>query len=128
MSTTPVAPASLNLPPQVQRTAELLFDRKAKDVVVLDLRGISTATDFFLVATGTSDTHVASIADHVVDENRTGGLKPVNVEGARGGRWILLDYFDFVVHVFHPAAREFYQLERLWGDAPAHRLEPAQAA
>lgn len=127
MSTTPVAPASLDLPPQVKHTADLLFDRKAKDVIVLDLRGISSATDFFLIATGTSDTHVASIADHVVEENRGSGLRPVNVEGARGGRWILVDYFDFVVHVFHPAAREFYQLEHLWGDAPAHVLDPEAA-
>ncbi|HEU0299649.1 MAG TPA: ribosome silencing factor [Longimicrobium sp.] len=117
-----------NLPDEVARAVDLLHDRKALDVVLMDLRNISTATDFFLIATGTSDTHVAAIADHVVDELKQSGTRPLNVEGERGGRWILIDYFSFVVHVFHPAAREFYQLERLWGDAPAHRLEPAQAA
>ncbi|HEY0153635.1 MAG TPA: ribosome silencing factor [Longimicrobium sp.] len=128
MSTTPVTPQSLDLPPEVARAAEHMFDRKAQDVTLLDLRGISTATDFFLIATGTSDTHVSAISDHVVEELRAGGTRPLNVEGARGGRWILIDYFSFVVHVFHPAAREFYQLERLWGDAPTHVLVPAEGA
>jgi ribosome-associated protein len=123
-----VTPQSLDLPPEVARAAELLFDRKAQEVTLLDLRGISTATDFFLIATGTSDTHVSSISDHVVEELRATGTRPLNVEGSRGGRWVLIDYFSFVVHVFHPAAREFYQLERLWGDAPAHVLAPAEGA
>jgi ribosome-associated protein len=122
MSDTAVTPQSLDLPPEVARAADLLFDRKALDVTLLDLRKISSATDFFLIATGNSDTHVAAIADHVVDALKTTGTRPLNVEGERGGRWILIDYFSFVVHVFHPAAREFYQLERLWGDAPTHQL------
>jgi ribosome-associated protein len=116
-----------DLPQEVARAVELLFDRKANDVVLMDLRNISSATDFFLIASGTSDTHVASIADHVVDELKQSGTRPLNVEGQRGGRWILVDYFSFVVHVFHPAAREFYQLERLWGDAPLHRMQPQTA-
>jgi ribosome-associated protein len=128
MSTTAVTPQSLDLPPEVARAADLLFDRKAVDVTLLDLRGISSATDYFLVATGTSDTHVSAISDHVVEELRTMGTRPLNVEGSRGGRWTLIDYFSFVVHVFHPAAREFYQLERLWGDAPTHVLVPAEGA
>ncbi len=70
MSATPVTPHSLDLPPEVARAAEHLFDRKAQDVTLLDLRGISTATDFFLIATGTSDTHVSAISDHVVEELR----------------------------------------------------------
>ena len=123
MSITPVAPSSLDLPKDVARAADLLFDRKALDVTLLDLRKISSATDYFLIATGTSDTHVTAIADNLVDELKKEGTRPINVEGAREGRWVLIDYFDFVVHVFHPAAREFYQLERLWGDAPTHALE-----
>jgi ribosome-associated protein len=128
MSTTPVAPAALDVPGEVKRAAELLLDRKASDVSLLDLRGISSATDFFLIATGRSDTHVSAIADHVLDELRHEGARPVGVEGARSGRWVLLDYVDFVVHVFHPAAREFYQLERLWGDAPLHLVESGDPA
>jgi ribosome-associated protein len=115
------------LPADVQRAVELLLDRKATDVTLLDLRKLSSATDFFLIATGRSDTHVSAIADHVVDELKNEGVRPAGVEGMRGGRWVLVDYVDFVVHVFHPAAREFYQLERLWGDAPTHVFEPQEA-
>ncbi len=116
-----------DLPSEVARAVDLLYDRKANEVVLMDLRTVSTATDFFLIASGTSDTHVASIADHVVEELKKEGNRPLNVEGERGGRWILIDYFSFVVHVFHPAARDFYQLERLWGDAPTVRMEPQTA-
>ena len=112
-----------DIPAEVTRAAELLLDRKAEEVTLLDLRGISTATDYFIIATGRSDTHVSSIADHMVDELKKEGVRPVGVEGLRGGRWVLVDYVDFVIHVFHPAAREFYQLERLWGDAPVRVLE-----
>jgi ribosome-associated protein len=123
MNQPPVAPADLDLPPEVARALEILLDRKATDVSLLDLRGISTATDFFIVASGRSDTHVSAVADHVVTEMKEEGSRAVGVEGMRGGRWVLLDYVDFVVHVFHPAAREFYQLERLWGDAPLHTID-----
>jgi ribosome-associated protein len=117
-----------DLPHEVARAAELLLDRKAFDVTLLDLRKVSTATDFFLIATGRSDTHVSAIADHLVDELKKEGVRPSGVEGMRGGRWVLADYVDFVVHVFHPAAREFYQLERLWGDAPTRALDPQESA
>jgi ribosome-associated protein len=117
-----------DLPREVARAIELLFDRKAVDVTLLDLRKVSTATDFFLIATGRSDTHVSSIGDHLVDELKKEGVRPSGVEGMRGGRWVLADYVDFVVHIFHPAAREFYQLERLWGDAPVRVFEPQQTA
>jgi ribosome-associated protein len=105
-------------PAEVVRAAELALERKAQDVVVLDLRGISTATDFFVIATGRSDVQVKAIADHVVDELKKESVRPEHSEGLRGARWVLLDYVDFVVHVFHPEARAFYQLENLWGDAP----------
>lgn len=116
------------LPAEVSRAAELMHDRKATDVTLLDLRRVSGATDYFLIATGRSDTHVTAIADHVIDELKKEGTRPAGIEGLRGGRWVLVDYVDFVVHVFHPAAREFYQLERLWGDAPLRTLEPENAA
>ena len=110
------------LPAVVRRAAQLTLERKAGDVVVLDLRGISPATDFFLLATGTSDRQVRSISDHVTRELRTGGTRPAHTEGAREARWVLIDYIDFVVHVFHPDVRSFYQLEALWGDAPRHEF------
>ena len=105
-------------PTPVRRAADLALERKAHDVIVLDLRGISTATDYFVVAGGTSDVQVKAIAEHVVDELKKDGVRPDHVEGLRGGRWVLIDYVDFVVHVFHPQTRDFYQLENLWGDAP----------
>jgi ribosome-associated protein len=109
------------LPSEVAAAMEAAVDRKGRDALVLDLRGLSTATDFFLLVTGTSDIHVRSVAEHLIDELKKTGVRPNHVEGLRAGRWVLIDYIDFVVHVFHPAAREFYQLEHLWGDAA--RLE-----
>jgi ribosome-associated protein len=110
--------AASDLPTTVHRAAELALELKAQDVVVLDLRGISSATDFFVLASGTSDVQVRAVAEHITEELKKDGSRPDHVEGLRGGRWVLLDYIDFVVHVFHPQAREFYQLETLWGDAP----------
>ena len=107
----------------VIRAAELALERKALEVMALDLRGINTATDAFVLASGTSDIQVRSVADHVVDELKKEGVRPDHVEGREGGRWVLIDYIDFVVHVFHPQARGFYQLETLWGDAPTRHFE-----
>jgi ribosome-associated protein len=115
-------------PAVIARVGELALERKAQDVVALDLRGISSATDFFVVATGTSDMQVRAVAEHIVEELKKEGERPDHVEGMDGGRWVLLDYVDFVVHVFHPEARDFYQLETLWGDAPReHFADPDPA-
>jgi ribosome-associated protein len=116
-----VAAVPEELPDLVRRAGELALERKAQDVVVLDLTGISSATDYFLLATGNSDVQVKAIAEHILEELKKSGDRPEHIEGMEGGRWVLLDYIDYVVHVFHPQAREFYQLESLWGDAP--RLE-----
>ena len=113
---------------QARRAASLCLDLKANDVVLLDLRPLSDATDYFLIAGGTSDTHVRAIAAHVMDELRKEGVRPHHVEGLEQGRWVLVDYVDFVVHVFHPAMRVYYQLERLWGDATGVRLDARGAA
>ncbi len=106
------------LPQEIGRSVELVLERKAHEVAVLDLRGISSATDYFVLASGNSDVQVKAIAEHVVDELKKQGVRPQHLEGMNGGRWVLIDYIDFVVHVFHPQARAFYQLENLWGDAP----------
>ncbi len=102
---------------QAQRAANLCLDLKARDVLLLNLKPVSDMTDFFVIASGTSDTHVRSVAEHVMEELRKEGSRPAHVEGLQQGRWVLLDYVDFVVHVFHPTLRQFYQLERLWADA-----------
>jgi len=117
LSTRSLSPAEVPAP--VLGAAQLCLERKAHGVLVLDLRGLSTATDWFVVASGRSDVQVKAIADHVLEIlAKDQDLEPGHVEGQRGGRWVLLDYIDFVVHVFHPHARDFYQLENLWGDAP----------
>lgn len=108
------APASLAA---AQRAAALCLDLKAADVVMLDLTRLSDATDYFVIASGSSDTHVRAIAEHVLEQLKKEGVRAHHVEGLPQGRWVLLDYIDFVVHVFHPTLRNFYQLERLWGDA-----------
>jgi ribosome-associated protein len=102
---------------------EACVARKAVDGVVLDLRTLSDAADFFVVVSGTSDTHVRAIAEHVLEALEQRGMKAHHIEGLASGRWVLLDFFDFVVHVFHPSLREFYQLEGLWSDAPQQRME-----
>lgn len=104
------------------RAAQLCVDGKANDVVVLDLTRVTDMTDFFVIASGTSDTHVRAVAEQVRDSLARKGVRAHHVEGLTQGRWVLLDYVDFVVHVFHPALRQFYQLERLWGDAEIVRI------
>ena len=119
-----VSPDRLELPDEVERAGQLALERKAGDVVALDLRGISTATDYFLIGSGNSDIQVRAIAEHVMEElEKERGVRPGHVEGMEGGRWVLLDYFDFVFHIFHPQARQFYQLETLWGDAPRREMQ-----
>jgi len=116
--------SSEDLPREVTQAAELALDRKADAVMALDLRGVSSATDFFVLATGNSDIQVRAIAEHIMGQLAKDGLRPLHVEGLDRARWVLLDFVDFVVHVFHPMAREFYQLEMLWGDAPTQVFAP----
>jgi ribosome-associated protein len=97
---------------------EALDDAKAKDVTVLKVGDVTDMTDFFVVATGTSDTHVRSTADRIVEAARKYGTRAMHVEGTETGKWVVIDFVDIVVHLFVPTLREFYQLERLWSDAP----------
>jgi ribosome-associated protein len=110
-----------------QRAAAICLENKANDVVLLDLADVTDMTDFFVIASGTSDTHVRALAEHVIEGLRKDGMRVHHVEGLPQGRWVLLDYVHFVVHLFHPALREFYQLERLWSDAQVVAVE-AQGA
>jgi ribosome-associated protein len=93
------------------------LDKKAEDLIVLDLTKASAFTDFFVICTGTNRRQVQAIADAVHESLTKRGSKPALTEGYERGEWILIDYFDFIVHVFMPATREFYSLEKLWGDA-----------
>ena len=98
--------------------AEAALDRRANNVVVLDLRGLSSVADFFVVCSGNSDTHVEGIANIIREKLDEHSVKLWHREGGRRASWILLDYIDVIVHIFTEDAREFYGLERLWGDAP----------
>ena len=101
-----------------RRAAEACLEKKATDPVVLDLRELEAVSDFFVVVSAASEVQVKAIADHVEERLREErGARPWHVEGREGRRWVLLDYVDLVVHVFHEKTREYYLLERLWGDA-----------
>ena len=97
--------------------ARLTLTKRAEDVMILDLRKLDGVCDFFVIATGHSEVQVKAIADAVEDGLRVEGQRPWHTEGYEARRWILLDYVDVVVHVFHARAREYYLLDKLWGDA-----------
>ncbi|MBP8303035.1 MAG: ribosome silencing factor [Phycisphaerae bacterium] len=103
--------------------ARLARDRHCTDVVVLDLHGLSPATDFFVIATGTSDRQMRSLADEISQEGRDTGFGRFGKAGYEQAHWILLDYIDVVVHLFSGEYRQYYDLEMLWGDAKRVALD-----
>lgn len=105
-------------PERLQPFIDAAHNLKAVDLVALDLRALTSFTDFFLVCSGTSDRHAQSIADDIYRQRKALGELPVSYEGHDTGQWILLDYGDVVAHIFQADAREFYQIEQLWADAP----------
>lgn len=94
-----------------------LDDKKGHDIKVLDVQGLTSIADYFILATGTSTKHASSLADAVEEELSKQGFEPSHKEGHRTGEWILLDYLDVIVHVFTADTREFYKLEKMWKDA-----------
>ena len=104
--------------------ARALLDRKVIDLVILEVTNLSSFADYFLICSGNSDRQVQAIASHIEEKMSKQGIYPLGVEGKREGRWILLDYGDVIVHVFYQPAREFYDLERLWSEAPRVELPP----
>jgi ribosome-associated protein len=103
---------------RVREAVSAADDRKAIDLKVLHLQKISDFTDYFLICSGSSERQVQAIADGVQEKLRSERVRPLHIEGYNRGQWVLLDYGDFVVHVFQEEPRHFYSLERLWGDAP----------
>jgi len=103
--------------PQLREAVYAALDRKALNLNLLNLKGISSFTDFFLICTGTSSRHMHAISEAILERLEERGVKVGHIEGYNDSEWILLDYLDFVVHIFSEKAREFYELERLWKNA-----------
>jgi len=117
MTTRPRPPHAIPGPQLLRAAAEAAAGKKAADLVGLDLSGLDGVADYFLICSGSSEPQVKAIAEAVEERLRAIGARPWHVEGREGRRWVLLDYVDLVVHVFHEKTREYYLLERLWGDA-----------
>jgi len=112
-------PESLpDIPARVRRAVAAAAGRKAMDLRVLDLADVSDFTDYFLVMSGTSERQVQALAEAIDETLRSVKVRPLHTEGERQGTWVLMDYGDFVIHIFQDETRRFYGLERLWGDAP----------
>lgn len=105
------------------KAAALALTKKAENIVAMDLRGLTASCDFFVICEGSSGVHVKAIADAIVDGLTEVGEKPWHREGYESRHWILLDFVNVVVHVFDRETREYYQLERLWGDAATEKVE-----
>jgi ribosome-associated protein len=103
-----------------------LEGKKAKDLRVINIQDLTTVATYFVICSGTSTTHIKTLADEVEFRLREKGVSPLRVEGYNHGRWILIDYGDIVVHVFHEEDREFYNLERLWQDGKAIPVNNAE--
>jgi ribosome-associated protein len=104
---------------KARRAARAALDKKAIDLTVLDVQGVSSVTDYFLVCSGRSAPHVKTIADAIREELKEDGVRPLHAEGQAESGWVLLDYGDVLMHVFLEDTRAYYALERLWGDAPS---------
>lgn len=98
---------------------DALDDVKAKDIVKLDVRNMTTVTDYMVVASGTSNRHVKALVDNVAEKAKASGHRPIGIEGEEGGEWVLLDLQDMLVHVMLPKVRDFYNLEKLWSIRPS---------
>jgi len=117
MKTTEKHPKQPHLPAQIERALRAAEDKKANDLLLLDLRKAAGFTDYFLICSGGNARQIRAIADGIVDAVAVDGAKPAHIEGYDRSEWVLLDYFDFVVHIFAAETRAFYGLERLWGNA-----------
>jgi ribosome-associated protein len=106
-----------------QQAGRAALEKKAVGLAVLDVQGVSTVTDYFLLCSGKSTTHVRTISDAIRQELKADGIRPLHTEGQPESGWVLLDYGDVLVHVFLEDTRAYYALERLWGDAPSVPIE-----
>ena len=108
-----------------EAAAQAALEKKAEDVILLDIGKVSSLTGHFVIATGTNTRQTQAIADGIRDDLRERGLRPLGVEGMNQGEWILMDYGDFLIHIFTPEKRAVYDLERLWSNAPRKSVSEA---
>lgn len=106
------------------QTARVAADNKSLDVAVLDLRGLSSLADFFVIGTGTSNRQMHAVLDHIRKLARAQGRRPYNIADSSSARWILADYIDVIIHLFDAEHRDYYDLDNLWGDAPRVEWQP----
>jgi ribosome-associated protein len=116
--------ASFTAKALARRCCDLAYDKKAEDVIIIDLRKLNAPTDYFVICSASSDRQVKAIADNIKEGIARHGYKPWHIEGYTARKWVLIDYVDVVVHVFHSETRAFYSLETLWGDAPVEEVKP----
>lgn len=107
----------------INHIGELLLDKQAEEIIVLDVKKLTSVTDFVIICTSKSTTQSKAIIDHVRQEMKDSDAIPLSIEGYENLNWVLMDYANVVIHVFLPEYREFYDLERLWGDAESYKIE-----
>ncbi|MDD3581253.1 MAG: ribosome silencing factor [Desulfobacca sp.] len=120
----PLEPKKATAANKVQFCAQSLAEKKAQDLVILDVRKLSSFADYFIICSGSSRRQVVALAQHLEETLARRGIKPLGIEGLAEGQWVLLDYNEIIVHIFYQPVREFYDLEGLWADAPRQLLEP----
>jgi ribosome-associated protein len=111
-----------SFPIAVRKAIKAILDKKGENLLVLDLKDITTFTDYFLIVHGNSHRQNLSILENIEKELKEIKLRPIGIEGEKRGEWILLDYGSFIIHIFSPQAREYYSLEKLWGDAKIYEF------
>lgn len=109
----------------VKKAARAAQTKKAEDIIILSLKELTSVTDYFIICSGAVDVHVKAIADEIKKELKR-DIKPWHIEGYQHLHWVLMDYVDFVVHIFQKETRDYYNIERLWADAPLERISPEE--
>ncbi len=117
-----MAKKDLNTRQKILLVVNAALEKKAKNIVILNIKNVTSFADYTVICSGTSDRQVQSITSSIEASMKKAGTLPLGVEGEKGGRWVLMDYADMVVHVFYEPVREFYDIERLWSDAPKMKV------
>ncbi|MBA93678.1 MAG: ribosome silencing factor [Candidatus Marinimicrobia bacterium] len=107
----------------VNQFVELMQDKKVQDIVILDVKELTSLTDYFILCTSESTPQTKAVMDHIYKNMRANGLRPNNLEDTKTLEWVAMDYFNVVIHIFNKETRDYYQFERLWGDAKIEKID-----